>query len=117
MGWRADLNKLRDALQPSVAAEASRPAPVKQPRIKREWIPFSVQLNRPLDGNPGEIAVGAYSVADGVVTVLGNDSKPIGTHTLLACEDAFAMARMIMRNTREPASFGRRLDYKRAGVA
>ena len=69
-----------------------------------------------LDGDPGEIAEGWFSVEGGAVVLTDRDGRLITSRALLG-EDPATLARQLLREIRKPANFNRRPRYPPLSVA
>jgi len=119
MSWLETLlDRGLEAMQP---AEDIAPAPIAKPaaEIKSVWF----QRRAPTNAKDlGEIDLGYYSIADGVLTMHDETGKPTGkVHRLAPDDNPYALASRIAwqawRDRPGAGDFNRPLGYARFGVA
>jgi hypothetical protein len=87
-----------------------------QPPVIESYV--CVQTRRCHDGeDPGEIAEGWFSVDGKVLTVTDAKGKYVGSRTMLKGEDARVVAKLLLREKKQPSDFNRPLSYPNAGLA
>jgi hypothetical protein len=118
MGWLDDwLTDLGAAPVPRTPAPLAKPTTPRQPEIKHVWF----QTRRPVNAaDLGEIDVGFYSVADGVLTMHDADGKPTGKEQRLGEGDdakmiACRLAKEAWFKGRGDGGFNRPLGYHNMG--
>jgi hypothetical protein len=101
---------LRDEVAEAIPEEP--PAPIIETYVQ-------VQVGQCQDDDdPGEIAEGWFSVANGQVIVTNSTGKYVGSTVLRKGEDARVVAKKVLRKKApEGESFNRRLSYPNAGLA
>jgi hypothetical protein len=81
----------------------------------------------PSDGDPGQVTIGYYTLADGVLTMTDSKGRPVRTssgekrvHRLQEGEDprsiASRLTKQIRMSMRGEADFNRRLVYPSVGI-
>lgn len=117
MDWLDDWIKKVEASRPPQSALpiAKRTPPPRQPKpeIKHVWF----QTRRPVNAaDVGEIDLGFYSVADGVLTMCDEAGKPTGKQCQLGPNDdargvAVRLAKKAWQKGRGEGDFNRRIEY------
>ena len=69
------------------------------------------------DDDAGEIAEGWFSVDGRTVTVTSKAGGYVGSRAVLKGEDARVVAKLLLREKKQPSDFNRPLSYPNAGLA
>jgi hypothetical protein len=78
---------------------------------------ISVTVRAPKDGNPGQIEEGRFAVENGAVVLSDYRGIRIASLPLQPGQDPTAVARKLLRQTRQTTEFYRPLHYPDLGVA
>jgi hypothetical protein len=103
----------------SVAAEPDEEEAVReepQPPLLETYIAVQTRRCRD-DDDPGEICEGWFSVTGGVLTLTGANGKFIASRDIIAGVDPKVLAKLMLREKKQPSDFDRPLSYPSAGLA
>jgi hypothetical protein len=103
----------------SVAAKPHEEEAVRadpQPPLLETYIAVQTRRCRD-DDDPGEICEGWFSVTGGVLTLTGASGKFIASRDIIAGVDPKVLAKLLLREKKQPSDFDRPLNYPGAGLA